>query len=45
MSRDPRALKKATAEIACLGMVEGGFHPQAVIWVIAMTNGVAESQE
>ena len=25
-------------EIGCGGMVEGGFHPQAVIWVIRLTS-------
>jgi hypothetical protein len=30
-------------EIGCGGIVEGGFHPQAVIWVIEVTMGVVET--
>ena len=30
-------------KIGCGGMVEGGFHPQAVIWVIEVTMGVMET--
>ena len=38
MSTDLRALKKVPLQIPCPGMVEGGFHPQAVIWVIRLTS-------
>ena len=36
---DPKRLstKKATAVIACLGMIEGAFHPHRVNWVIRKT--------
>jgi len=30
--------RKPILEIACAGMVKGGFHPQAVIWVIRLTS-------